>query len=239
MSTVIDVQLLRTLHRVLRQQTDLNGRIRRGPARVNIAKQAEAAFQKTLDDARGVLTETRMNADRKQLQLQERETRIDDLKAKRNACESNREYQLLSDQIAADEQANSVQSDEIFELLEKIDEIEKQVKEAESNLGKGQQETIKVQQVVDEEMANLQKDLDSVVSELNEAESRLPTDVRNEYQRLVAALGEDALAVVEDNSCGHCYTTVTTQLISELMMKRATYCKSCGSLLYLSENAAV
>ena len=141
MSTDVDVQLLRTLHRVLRQLTDLNGRIKRGPARVNVAKQAEAAFASALDEARTLLTETRMNADRKQLQLKEREARIEDLKTKRNACESNREYQLLNDQIAADEQANSVQSDEILELLVKIDDVEENVREAESNLEKGKAET--------------------------------------------------------------------------------------------------
>ncbi len=239
MSSQVDLQLLRTLHRILRQQTDLNGRIRRGPARVNVAQQAEAAFHQSLVQARESLKATRMNADRKQLQLAEREARIEDLKAKRNACDSNREYQLLSDQIAADEQANSVQSDEILELLEKVDELETAVQQADSNLAKGKLETEKVRRQVDAELATLQKDMDAVQQELGNAEAKLPSDLKPEYRRLVAALGEEALAAVEDNSCGHCYTHVTTQLITELMMKRVTFCKTCGSLLYLSENAAV
>ena len=106
-------------------------------------------------------------------------------------------------------------------------------------LQKGQAETAKVEAEVQQKLDSLQRDLDEVNAELADAESRLPTDIKSEYKRLVAAHGEDALAAVEDSSCGHCYTTVTTQLISELMMKRATYCKSCGSLLYLSENATV
>lgn len=239
MRTEVDVQLLRTIHRVLRQKTDLNGRIKRGPAKVNVAKQSVAAFQASLEQARALLTQTRMNADRKQLQLQEREARIEDLKNKRNACESNREYQLLNDQVAADEQANSVQADEILELLVKVDDVEARVKEAESNLQKGKAETARIQQIVDTELASLQSDLDAVNAELSEAEAKLPSDLKPEYKRLVAALGEDALAAVDENSCGHCYTTVTMQLISELMMKRITFCKSCGSLLYLSEGATV
>ena len=239
MSKKIDPVLLRSLHRILRQQTDLNDRIHRGPARVNVAKQAEAAFQASLDEAKQLLTETRMSSDRKQLQLDEREAKIEELKSKRNACESNREYQLLNDQIAADEQANLVQSDEILELLEKIDVVQAQVTEAESNLKKGEEETQRLQAEVDKELAALQQDLDAVNQELAQAESQLPGDIRAEYQRLLGSLGENALAPVDDNSCGHCYTTLTTQLISELMMGQAVFCKSCGSILYLGENAAV
>jgi predicted nucleic acid-binding Zn-ribbon protein len=239
MSAQVDVQVLARLHRILRQQTDLNDRIRRGPAKIEVACKAEADFAAQLEAARKLLAETRMNADRKQLQLQEREARIDDLKGKRNACESNREYQLLNDQIAADEQANSVQSDEILELLMKLDDVEARVQEARSRLEKGQAETARVRKQVEQDLASLEDDLKAVNQELAETESLLPADIRAEYRRLVKALGEDALAVVDDNSCGHCYTTVTTQLLSELMMKRATFCKRCGSLLYLSENAAV
>ncbi|MGI9519736.1 MAG: zinc ribbon domain-containing protein [Pirellulaceae bacterium] len=239
MSKHIDPVLLRTLHRILRQQTDLNDRLRRGPARVNVAKQAEAAFQAALDEGKQLLKETRMNADRKQLQLDQREAKIEEIKNKRNACESNREYQLLNDQIAADEQANLVQSDEILELLEKVDVVQSQAAQAEANLQKGQAETQRLQAAVDEELATLNKDLDLVNQELAQTESQLPSDIRAEYQRLMVSLGEDVLAPVDDNSCGHCCTTLTTQVISELMMGQAVFCKSCGSLLYLGENAAV
>ena len=149
MSTEVDVKLLRSLHRILRQKTDLQGRIKRGPAKIQVAKNAEAAFKATLDEVSELLKTTRMNAERKQLQLQEREARIEDLNKKRNACESNREYQLLTDQIAADEQANSVQSDEILELLVKVDDIQEQVRTAENGLEKGKLETARVQAIVD------------------------------------------------------------------------------------------
>ena len=50
-------------------------------------------------------------------------TRSTSLKAKLNAAASNREYQALKDQIAADQMAGSVLADEILEALEKIDEL--------------------------------------------------------------------------------------------------------------------
>ena len=233
----IDVTILRTLHRVLKQKTDLEERIGRGPKKVAVARNGEAAFEKALKDLQASLKETRMASERKQMQLNERESRIDALKNKRNACESNREFQLLSDQVAADEAANSVQSDEILELLEKIDEIDIKVGEAEENLKKGQAETKRIEGKVDAELAVAEADLAVVLDELKEASGKLPAKIKPDYNRLVESVGEEALAEVEENCCGHCYTSLTTQKIAELMMSRLLFCINCGSLLYLSENA--
>ena len=52
MSTEIDVQLLRTLHRILRQRSDLNERIRQGPGKIATAKRAEGEFLASLEQAR-------------------------------------------------------------------------------------------------------------------------------------------------------------------------------------------
>ena len=66
----------------------------------------------------------RVAADQKQLQLKAGEEKIKDLKRKLNAAASNREYQILKEQIAADDMAKSVLEDEIIEALEKIDQFQ-------------------------------------------------------------------------------------------------------------------
>ncbi len=239
MATRLDPQLLVRLHRILRQQEDLRSRIRKCPVRATLARKTEQNLESSLRDARQRLQQTRMAADQKQLQLNERETRIEEFRGKRNACDSNREYQLLTDQIAADQQANSVQSDEILELLERIDQIESAIAKTEAGLKQAQAETARVQATVNMELKQLETELAAVNQELGEAEARLPTDVRDAYRRMVEAVGEDAIAAVDDNCCGHCNTTQTAQVISELMLKNAVFCQSCGSLIYLAEKAIV
>ena len=80
-----------------------------------------------------------MAADQKQLQLKAGEEKIKDLKRKLNAAASNREYQILKEQIAADEMANSVLEDEILEALEKIDQFQAKIAEAEAALAAARQ----------------------------------------------------------------------------------------------------
>ena len=235
----VDYSLLKTIHRLLRQRTDLGERIERGPRKITVAENAEKNFEEAVANNKEARTKTQMAADEKQLQLGEREAKIEDLKAKLNTAGSNREFQLLKDQIAADEQANLVLSDEILELLERVDAIDAEYKTAQENLVKARQETQKVRDTVEKELASLQTDLDSVVKDLADNDNRLRGDFAVEYKRMAAAKGEEALAETDMQTCGQCYTKITTQKMSELMMKKPVFCESCGSLMYTMRSALV
>ena len=235
----VDYSLLRTIHRLLQQKTELTERIEKGPRKITVAENAEKNFENDVAEAKATKTKTQMAADDKQLQLSQREAKIEDLKSKLNTAESNREFQLLKDQIAADEQANLVLSDEILELLERIDSIEAELATFESNLAKAKQETEKVRASVAMELSSLNDDLDSVIKDLTEHEGRLVGDYAAEYRRLSASRGEDALAPTDLQTCGQCYTKITTQKMSELMMKKPVFCPSCGALMYPRDGATV
>ena len=235
----VDYALLRTIHRLLRQLNDLNEQLEKGPRQVSVAERAEQTFLQALDSVKAERLQTKMAADEKQLQLSEREARIEDLKAKRNSAGSNREYQLLSEQIEADHQANAVLSDEILELLDKVDTLDASVTESESNLDKARHETQKVGQRVQAEMANLQSECDRITAELRESENVLPAEVKMEYQRVVQKRGEETFADTDLSTCGRCFTMITPQTQSELLMKQFVLCKSCSSIMYIKESAAL
>ena len=234
----LDYSLLATIHRILKQKTDLTDRIERGPRKIRVAENAETQFETALEEARQSRTKAKIAADEKQLQLASREAKIEDLKNKLNSAGSNKEFQLLKDQIAADEQANSVLSDEILEMLERIDVIEAEVATADSNLSKAKAETESVRQKTNTELESLNSQLESVLAELKENEARLTGDVAKEYRRLVEGRGEDALAATDMTTCGQCCVKITTQTMSELMMKESVFCKSCGTLMYVVQKQA-
>ena len=183
--TKTPADLLRELHRIHIQLRDLRERMDRGPKQIkahegNVAR-AEARLQeiKTAQKAHRVLT------DQKQLQLKSAEAKIVDLRVKLNQASSNREYQALKDQIAADEMANSVLADEILEALEKTDEYAAQVAEADRILTLAKEELAKTQQQVRAELAVVEGDLGRVEGLLRDAEKELPDDIREPYLRMV------------------------------------------------------
>lgn len=232
-------EILQVLHRILRQKTDLDGQLVGGPRRVQLCRNVEAEATKHLEKAQQELKRLKLIAADKQLQLKMRETKLEDFKAKRNACSSNREFTLLNTQIAADQQANTVLADEILETLESIDRQNEAIKAANDRLMSTQKETTKVSGDVEKRVAVLQSELNRVTSELNECESRLPAELHREYQHRAKTKGEDALAMVDAESCGNCHQVLTPHVLDQLSMGRIHICSSCNSILYVGERVPV
>lgn len=229
--------ILGELHRILRQLTDLRERQVRGPKQIvgaeSVVKKAEADLATTKETQK----KARLASDEKQLQLKQREARVADLQGKLNACSTNREYQLLKDQIAADLQANSVLSDEILEGLEILDQLQASVKDAEVVLAKSKQELEKTRAKVADQLALLESEIVRVQGQLVSAEKGLPDDFQADYQRLARGRGDQGLAPLDGDSCGGCFQTVTTQMLSQLLLGHPVFCKSCGCMLYQAEGS--
>jgi uncharacterized protein len=227
--------VLRTLHRIHRQLTDLRGRLARGPKQVQAAEthvqSCESALQQTKAEAKA----TRIASDQKQLQLKSGEDKVKDWRRKLNAISSNREYQVLLEQIAADEMTNSVLADEALEALDLIDAFQKRIAEAESVLAAAKKRADKVRGEVAKQQPSLQSDIARLEAELKKEEALLPEEIGQVYHRIVRQKGEDALAAVENKCCSGCNQQVTLNVYSHIVLGTPMLCKSCGRLLYLPE----
>jgi len=232
-------EALRELHRIHRQLTDLRSRIERGPRQVKAGEFSVHKLEQEVEQAKETLKRAKMTADEKQLQLKSREDRIEDLRTKLNGASSNKEFQTLKDQIAADEQANLVMQDEVFEALEKIDELNGKLATCTASLATVRAETAKISSRVASEHDNLQSELKRVQAELAVAEKNLPTEIRSDYDRMAKARGEGALAMVEGEVCGGCYQTLTTQMLNTLYLSKPCFCPNCGAMMYLAEGRRI
>ncbi|MFK8115293.1 MAG: zinc ribbon domain-containing protein [Rubripirellula sp.] len=235
----IKAEVLRTLHRIHRQLTDLRSQIDRGPRQIKAGEGMIVKAASDRDVAKEAVKQATLASDEKQLQLKTREMNIEALAAKLNTAASNREFSTLKEQIAADQQANSVLSDEIFEALEHLDVLQEAVNQAEAELKKQEQEQTARIAEVEAKQITLKSELDRVESELLEAEKGIPASVMGDYRRLIGARGEEALAPVDANSCGGCYQTLTTQYIEELRMSNLVRCSNCDAFLYMPEDRSV
>lgn len=226
---------LATLHRIHRQLADLRDRLERGPKQLKAAEANVKKCEADLAQAKDNFKHAKVAGDEKQLQLKSREAKLVDLTAKLNMAQSNKEYQLLKDQIAADKQANSVLADEILEALEKLDQLQAATKTAEQNLAKTKEDQGKVRQRIDAQQQGLETELARVTGELKTAEDQLDGDYKDNYLRLARSMGADALAPAEGGCCGGCSQTFTTQTLNLLKLDKPVFCKSCGRMLYLVE----
>ena len=66
----------------------------------------------------------------------------------------------------------------------------------------------------------------------------LPRSTWKDYDRQVAARGEDALSLARNNTCTACHSALTEQQRNDLMAGRLVFCKSCGRIVYLADEPA-
>jgi hypothetical protein len=181
--------------------------------------------------------QTRLAADRKQLQLKTAEAKLADLEAKLNACKSNKEYQLFRDQIAADRMAGKVLEDEILESLERIDGLKPAVPAAEEAIAAARRKLADEEARVAAEVTQLEAEVARISGDVQATEQDLAEDLREKYQRAVRHKGADGMAAADGRDCGGCHQQITSNQLSELLGGRIVTCRSCGRLLYTPESA--
>jgi uncharacterized protein len=235
----VTAETFRVLHRIHKQLADLRERADRGPRQIKAREANLAKMNEDLAKLQAESKASKIRADQKQLLLKSGEDKIVNLEAKLNASQSNREYQALKDQIAADKMANSVLADEILEVFEKLDEYKPLLAEAQAKINTAKDDLAKAQAAVKDQNLLLEGDIKRLEAELLIAEQDLPDDFRQAYVRIVRSRGADAMAEVEAGVCTGCSVNLTPNMNAELSMGRAVTCKSCGRLIYMPEDCSI
>ena len=220
------------LHDLHLQLASVQDELNRGPRMVKAKENLLAKRQAELDAIKAQQTERRKLADQKNLQLKSSEAKLTDLRTKLNMCGSNREFDILKGQIAADEVANSVLEDEILDAMEQVDKIKTQISDAEKTVAVAKEEISKATAQVATAEAGLQEKVAKLKLAVAEAEVILPDDVKLVYRRLVGAFGAEALAAVDKGVCTACYVSLSPQQAVEVRSGKITFCH-CGKLIYL------
>ena len=233
MTTVLNV--LRDLHRIHQQLADIQGRLDRCPKLLKASQTKVDQAEHALSDQKGKIQQLQLATKEQELVLEERAAKITDRQARLKECASNKEYQVLKDEIQSEEQANSVLSDQILLAYEASDQQQENAEELEGALSAAQQELATTTTQVTARKSSLSVDLERIQSELSSTETELPAEFVGEYKRITAARREGALAEVSNNCCGSCYQQITAQMMNNLLTGKLTTCGSCGAILYPEE----
>lgn len=225
---------LKEIHDLRLQLQEVTGEIERGPRQSASRQQMLDKKKAELEARRAKLKQLKVAADQKNLQLKTNEAKIHDLQGKLNAATSNREFDALRTQIAADKMANSVLEDEILEALDGCDAVQREIKDAESEVAAAEVELNKFISAAKEREPDLKKKAAELESRIAEYEKIIPADILPQYRRLVQSYGANALSPVQGKACGECYVGQRQQTIVELRAGKFIFC-TCGRLMYMAE----
>src|SRR5262249_258673 len=133
-----------------------------------------------------------------------------------NESAGKKEYDALKAEIAADKATCQQLEDAILEGMAGIDERTTQLPDLEKAVQRAKAECAEFERNTQARRANLTQQLEDVQRQLKEVEATLPSEVRPQYERLLSARGEDAMAGVQQRVCTACYTEITAQNYNEL-----------------------
>jgi predicted nucleic acid-binding Zn-ribbon protein len=229
MASTVDLPGLHQLHLALKEvQEELVRGPRQVKARDNQLAQVDVDRKAKEDE----LKQTRILIDRKNLELKSAEAKIKDLDRKLNEAASNREFDILKAQIAADNMATSVLQDEILELLDKVDQIQATIAEIGQKRTRLEADRQQFAAQIELAAAGLRQREAALKAEVTEAEKAIPDSIKVHYRRLVDTHGAECLAAIENGMCTHCFVSLTPQILVQVECGAPIFCSSCDRLLY-------
>ena len=187
---------LRELHRIHQQLAELRDRLERGPKQVRAREANVAQLEAKLAEARDRAKQTQMAVDRKQLDLKAGEQKVVDLRVKLNAANSNRNTRRCSSKSPRPKWPAACCPMKSSKAMEKVDELQLGVKEAEKNAGRRQAGTGK-DAPGRRRLGRLDPRRHRRASKRarRRPKQALPADLKADYQRVVRSKGADSLAV--------------------------------------------
>jgi predicted nucleic acid-binding Zn-ribbon protein len=231
------IAILRELHRLRRHIAGLQEEISRVPLRIK-AQQAKLARQdEELKAAQDALKHVKVDILQNESALKQTHQQIKKYEEQLRLITSKKEYDALQHEIAdARKKCGSIE-DTVLEGMTKSEEQSARIPELEKALKSGRDELARFETTSKERLMTLGEELKKAQAQLKEVEATLPGDIRPQYERLVAAKGEDALSLARNNTCSACHSALTEQQRNDLMAGRLVLCKSCGRIVYLADEA--
>jgi predicted nucleic acid-binding Zn-ribbon protein len=233
------IAILRELHRLRRHVKTLQEEIERAPRLLRARQAALGRQEEAIKQAQDELNKLKVTLRQNEGTLKQTHQQIAKYEQQRNEITSKKEYDALQHEIAAARKKCGELEDAILEGMAAAEDQAARIPEMEKALAEARQEHTRAEQTSRQRVAELSAELSKAQAEMKGVEETLPEDVRPQYERLIAAMGEEAMALVSGRTCSACHTSLTAQAYNDLLAGRLVMCKACGRILYLPEEAAV
>lgn len=227
--------LFREIHRLRRFAHDLQEQIDRLPRQQKAQQTKVARQEETLHQAQDALKHLKVDLHAKEGALKATHGQIAKYQKQLNEAESKKEYEALQHEINDAKTACGKLEEEILDALSSSEEKTAQLPDLEKAVQQAKEEQTQFLSAMQERLTSYQSQLGETQKQLHEREAVLPAGLRAQYERVIAAMGHEALASVQGRSCAACYTEITAQQHNELQQELFVLCKSCGRILYLPE----
>jgi len=241
-------ELLEALHRLQGVELKLAGLRRTEESkkrRINTSRRQSKEAEDQLAKAETAVRDSQMRIDSLTLDVDVREESIDKHRTALSQAKTNKEYAAILTAINTEKADNTKLETQVLQLLEDNKKLKEQVLEIQANRDR-----------LSERIANAVEDLDAFRDRTQEERDRqqaqrdlcaedIPPEALNTFIRVAERHDGEAMVPVlrlhpkrQEYACSGCNMTLTLEVISSLQTgNELQFCKTCGRLLYLDEQA--
>jgi predicted nucleic acid-binding Zn-ribbon protein len=238
LAPLVTLQELDTrLHALRRRRDDIPRALAASEARVADAKAALEAY-------RGRQKLSRVEVDRREVDLKALEARIEKLEGQLNQCKTNKEYALLKKEIDGHRAEKGVLDDEILQMMLGLEEKDHEGQALAAALKEAEAALAEAAARAQTEIAEVDRQIAGLDAERAAAAAKVEPDLLRTYDRILNGKA-DRLAVVpvemsgDSGVCQGCYMDITSHEINLLLVGRdVRTCKNCSRILYVVKEPA-
>ncbi|MDR2017396.1 MAG: C4-type zinc ribbon domain-containing protein [Syntrophobacterales bacterium] len=185
--------------------------------------------------ARGnsVVEELEKDRRKKEKEIDTEKDKVKKFESKLYEVKTNKEYQALLKEIEEAKEGNDKTEEEVLVLMERIEELKKDVEAAKKELKEKEAETATERKKLNDELQSV----DAVVADLKKTRDTLLAAIDENLRTTFLTLMErrDGLAVVnvKNEVCLGCFMNIPPQLFIEVTKNRQMIlCPSCNRIFY-------
>jgi predicted nucleic acid-binding Zn-ribbon protein len=226
---------LRELHRLRRHAKNLKDEIDRLPRLVQSQEKKVKLQEQVQKQTHDKITKLKVNLREKEGKLKDEHQLVGKYEKQRNEATNKKEYDAFTIEIAHAKETCQKLEEEILALMEESDQLNARLPDIDTTLQQAKKDLSQSDQIQKERHGSLSAELTKAMQEIKGVEVNLPDDLRQQYDRLVQHMGEDAMSALNGRTCTACYTAITAQMYNNLVVGLFVLCKNCGRILYLPE----
>lgn len=240
------VQGLIRLQRIENRLRAVKTKLARSRRSVLFQENQLRTLQSGLEAKQEEIKMTRIQVDRLELELKERDDHISKLRSQLNLARTNKEYSTLLTELNTAKADDSKLEGQVLELMKNLEADQADcagiLKQIEEQKGKVDQ----VRTEMESKASEYQKDIDLIQVEWNQAAKDLPGEALSIFNRVAETYDGEAMAAIEQTdehsstySCGGCFMGLPAEMVNILTTKdEILRCSNCTRILYLKQSGS-
>lgn len=198
-------------------------------------------LQNTLEAKHEEIKLTRIQADRLELELKDRDEHIAKYRAALNMAKSNKEYSAILTELNTSKADNTKIENQAIELMKLIEQDEQECKQIEAQIAEQKARLDEHRRESEEQARKHEAQIAEIQVEWDKTAQDMPREVLEIFNKVADTYDGEALAFVEqqdsrfDNyTCGGCFMGLTAETVNRLLTKDDVIrCPTCTRILVL------